>query len=293
MVKRDVFIFSLILFLGGCFFPTVSKEKINRGPVIGVIEIKGIIDDSKTILKNLKKFATDNNVKGIVIRIDSPGGAVGPTQEIYGEILKTLKKKKVYVSVGNMAASGGYYIASAGEKIFANPGSIMGSIGVIMQTVNVEQLVKFMKVDIETIKSGKYKDIGSPFRELTMEEREMLLGVTKDIHNQFIEDVARARKVDIQKIKEVSDGRILTGLTAKQYGLIDEIGSIEDTVEALWKDLQLSGEPKTTYPKRPTTSFMKELLDSFSEDIEERLGINMGKRGVFFWFLSPYGIDIR
>ncbi|MCX7958980.1 MAG: signal peptide peptidase SppA [Deltaproteobacteria bacterium] len=294
MHLKNILIFPLVLIflvLSGCFFPVIDKEKILSGPAIGIIEIKGVIEDSKTILKNLKKFASDSNIKGILIRVDSPGGTVGPTQEIYSEIRKTSKKKKVYISIGNVAASGGYYIASAGDKIFANPGSITGSIGVIMQAVNIEQLVKFMKIDVETIKSGKYKDMGTPFKELTNEEREMLLGVTRDIHNQFIEDVARARKTDIEKIREIADGRIMTGLSAKQYGLVDEIGSIEDATETLWKDLELSGEPRTTYPRRQTSSFFREFMDSLSEDVEERLGIS--KKGLSFWFLSYYGTDTR
>ncbi|MCX7943443.1 MAG: signal peptide peptidase SppA [Deltaproteobacteria bacterium] len=277
--------------LCGCFFPVIDKDKIISGPVIGVIEIKGIIEDSKQVLKNLKRFLSDTNVRGILIRVDSPGGTIGPTQEIYSEIRKASKKKKVYVSIGNVAASGGYYIACAGEKIFANPGSITGSIGVIVQTVNIEQLVKFMKIDVETIKSGKYKDIGNPFKELTPEDREMLIKVTTDIHAQFVEDISRARGISKEKIKEISDGRIMTGLLAKEYGLIDEIGSIEDAIEMLWKDLNLSGEPKTIYPKRQTPSFFREFIDSISEDVEERL--NLRNRGLSFWFLTPYGLDIR
>ncbi len=294
MSFRKIFLLLLLAVVfgtTGCFFPSIDKEKIISGPAIGIIEIKGIIEDSKNILKNLKKFSSDTNIKGILVRVDSPGGTVGPTQEIYSEIRKISKKKKVYVSIGNVAASGGYYIASAGDRIFANPGSITGSIGVIMQTVNVEQLVKFMKIDVETIKSGKYKDMGTPFKELTPEEREMLLGVTKDIHNQFIEDVARARKIGVEKVREIADGRIMTGLAAKEYGLVDEIGSIEDATEMLWKDLDMSGDPKTAYPRRQSPSFFKELMDSLSEDVEQRLGIQ--KRGLSFWFLSPFGTDIR
>lgn len=289
-LKPVIFILVTLL-ISSCFFPVFEKEKIISGPKIGIIEIKGVIEDSKTILKYLNKFATDTDIKGILVRVDSPGGTVGPTQEIYSEIRKVNKKKKVYVSIGNVAASGGYYIASAGEKIFANPGSITGSIGVIMQTVNVEKLVKLMQIDVETIKSGKYKDIGTPFKEMTEEEREMLSTVTKDIHNQFIEDIARARGMDVEKVRDIADGRIMTGLSAKKLGLVDEIGTIEDAKDMLWNDLKLSGEPKVIYPKKQSPSFFKELMDSLSEDMEERLGLN--KRGFSFWFLSPYGENIN
>ncbi len=286
-----IFTVFIVVTLNSCFFPSFDREKIISGPQIGIVEIKGIIEDSKIILKHLKKFKSDSDIKGIIVRIDSPGGAVGPTQEIYSEILKLNKTKKVYVSIGNIAASGGYYIASAGQKIFSNPGSIVGSISVIMQTVNVEQLVKMLKIDVETIKSGKYKDIGSPFKEMTPEERELLLDVTKDIHNQFIEAVAKGRRIEVEKIREISDGRIMTGLAAQNLGLVDEIGTIEDTAESLWKDLNLSGSPQTVYPKKQTPSFFKELMESFSEDIEERLDLK--KKGFSFWFLSNYDIDIK
>lgn len=293
MPIKKVWPFLLLLIginlLNGCFLPITDEEYRFSGSAIGIVEIKGVIQESKTTLKNLKKFVSDKNIKGIIIRVDSPGGMVGPTQEIYNEILKAGKKKKVYVSIGNVAASGGYYIASAGEKIFANPGSITGSIGVIMQTVNIEQLIKFMKINVETIKSGKYKDTGTPFKELTDEERKMLSQLTEEIHNQFIEDIARARRLEIEKVKQISDGRIMTGATAKKYGLVDEIGSLEDAKEALWRDLNLSGEPKSIYPRRQTRSFIKELMDSLYEDAEERLGIK--EPGFSFWYLLPYSIN--
>jgi protease-4 len=294
MYNRPIVLFILlvvVLCLSSCFFPPIDRDKIPGGPKIGIVEVKGIIDDSKEILKNIKRFASDKDIKGILIRVDSPGGTVGPTQEIYSEIRKVLKKKKVYVSIGNVAASGGYYIASAGERIFANPGSITGSIGVIMQTVNVEQLIKLLKVDVQTIKSGKFKDTGTPFKGLTEEEREMLYGVTRDIHEQFIENVARARGLSVDKVREIADGRIITGRAAKELGLVDEIGSIEDAVEALWKDTGMTGEPKTMYPKKTPRSFVRELLESMSDDVEDRLGLK--KRGFSFWFLSPYNTEIE
>lgn len=284
-------ILCVLLLLGSCLFYPFDSEKIVSGPRIGIVEIRGIIDDSKTILKQLKKFSRESDVRGILVRVDSPGGTVGPIQEIYSEVLKLGRTKKIYVSIGNIAASGGYYIASAGQKIFSNPGSIVGSISVTMQTVNVEQLVKMLKVDVETIKSGKYKDIGSPFKEMTPEERELLLNVTKDIHNQFIDAVARGRRMDIERVREIADGRIMTGLSAQRLGLVDEIGTIEDATEMLWKDLNLSGEPQTVSPKKQSSSFLKQLMDSLSEDIEDRLTLR--DKGFSFWFLNNYDVDIR
>lgn len=287
-----VAIFCPLLLSSSCLFYPFDNEKIVSGPKIGIVEIRGIIDDSKAILKQIKKFSRESDIRGILIRVDSPGGTVGPIQEIYSEILKVGRRKKIYISIGNIAASGGYYIASAGQKIFSNPGSIVGSISVIMHTVNVEQLVKMLKVDVETIKSGKYKDIGSPFKEMTPEERELLLNVTKEIHHQFIDAVARGRRMDIERVREIADGRIMTGLSAQRLGLVDEIGTIEDAIEMLWRDLNLSGEPQTVSPKRQPSSFIKQLIDSLSEDIEDRVVVRYNK-GFSFWFLNNYDVDIR
>ena len=159
------------------------------GEKIAIIEVKGVILDPQPTIEKIVQFRKNRNVKAIVVRIDSPGGAVGPAQEIYGEIKKAQREKKVLVSVGSMAASGGYYIACAADKIFANPGSITGSIGVIIESMNVEDLLRKVGVQSMVVKSGKHKDIGSPFRAMTEEEKKLLQSVLDNVHDQFTPNI--------------------------------------------------------------------------------------------------------
>jgi protease-4 len=189
-------------------------------------------------------------VKAIVVRVDSPGGAVAPTQEIFAEIQRLKKRKPVIASMGSVAASGGYYIASACDKIIANPGTLTGSIGVIMQLTNVEELMKKIGVKGYNVKSGANKDIGSPFQPLSPEGREILQSVIDDVHSQFISAVAKGRGLDEARVRKLADGRIYSGAQAKDLGLVDQFGTLEDAVEVAAKRANLSGEP-AIYQSRP------------------------------------------
>src|SRR3989338_536104 len=191
---------------GGDF---ISREKL------ALVRIEGVITESEDIVRQIKKYREDAAINGIVLRIDSPGGAVGPSQEIYKEVLRTTEGKKVVASMGGLAASGGYYIACAANKIFANPGTITGSIGVIMAFSNFEELMKKLGLKTIVIKSGKFKDTGSPVRELTGDEKKILQGVSDDIHGQFIEAVAKGRNLKIESVRELADGRIFSGRQAR------------------------------------------------------------------------------
>jgi protease-4 len=180
------------------------------GEKVGVIEINGIITDSKNVLNYLKRFREDNAIKAIVVRVDSPGGAVGPSQEIFREIRKTSATKKVVASMGTIATSGGYYISAGANGIVANPGTITGSIGVIMGFTNYEELLNKIGLVPIVVKSGKFKDIGSPVRKMKPEEKEILQEFAKKIHRQFIEDIVDGRKMDMKKVESLADGRIFT-----------------------------------------------------------------------------------
>lgn len=217
---------------------------------IGIVEITGPIMDSKRALKDLKRFADASRIKAIVLRIDSPGGAVGPSQEIYDAVLKLKEKKKVVVSMGAVAASGGYYIAAAGDKIYANPGTLTGSIGVVMELPNVQGLLKWAGVEINTLTAGKMKASGTPFRPMTEEERAYFMGVLADTHQQFIDAVVAGRKLKEEDVKPYADGRVFTGRQAKEYKLIDELGSIDAAVAEAGKLAGIKGDPKVEYPKR-------------------------------------------
>lgn len=201
------------------------------GEKVGIIEINGIIADSKNTLDHLKRFREDDAIKAIVIRINSPGGAVGPSQEIFREIKKTSSTKKVVASMGTIAASGGYYIAAGADGIVANPGTITGSIGVIMGFTNYEDLLQKIGLVPVVIKSGEYKDIGSPVRKMKPEEKKILQDFARKIHKQFIRDIVQGRKMKPEKVRSLADGRIFTGEESKELGLVDRIGNLEDAIE--------------------------------------------------------------
>jgi len=239
------------------------------GSRIGVVEVEGTISDLKDVMADIVRFKEDDSIKGVIVRINSPGGAVGPTQEAASELKKLKEKKKVYVSMGSVCASGGYYIAAVGERLYANPSTITGSIGVIMQQTVVEDLMKKIGVQSNTIKAGAMKDVGNPFRRMTDSERQYLQNIIDSIHTQFIKDVAAGRGMNIDKVRELADGRIYTGLQAKEAGLIDNIGTFYDTVDAMKTTLGIKGKPDLVYGKRPFAP-LKWLFSSALQDMFAR-----------------------
>lgn len=236
------------------------------GEKIGVVEINGVIAESKDAMEDIVKFKEDEGIKGVIIRINSPGGSVGPSQEIYSEVKKLRGKKKVYISMGSVCASGGYYIAIAGEKIYAVPATITGSIGVIMEHMIIEDLFKKIGLQSNTIKSGAFKDAGSPFRKMKDEEKAYFQGILDSIHEQFIKTVADERKIPVDTAKKLADGRVFTGTQAKDLKLIDQIGTFYDTVDDLKKALDIKGKPVLVYGKKPF-SLLKWLISSMSREV--------------------------
>ena len=243
----------LIFFLSVLFFIGRYIGRPGRfafGDKIAIVEIKGVITQSSGIIEEINQYQEDEGVKAIILRIDSPGGGVGPAQEIHREILKVKSKKKVVTSMGSVAASGGYYIACASDLIVANPGTITGSIGVMMEFTNIEELFKKIGIKGVVLKSGEHKDIGSPFREMTPEEKKIIQEVIDNVHQQFIQAVAKGRKMDQAKVMQIADGRILTGEQAKQIGLVDQIGNLQDAIDIVAKMVGIEGKPNILYPKR-------------------------------------------
>jgi protease-4 len=276
MKKTLIVIIGVILLV---FLLSIVRAFMGKGGErVGVVEIEGVISDSRQTMEDIIRFKEDPTIKGVIVRINSPGGAVGPTQEIYREVMKLKGKKKVFVSMGSVCASGGYYIAAAGEKVYANPSTITGSIGVIMQSMILEELLKKIGVKSNTIKAGDLKDAGTPFREMKPEERAYLDGIVKNIHEQFIKDVAAGRKMEFEKVKSLADGRIYTGLQAKEFGLVDNIGNFYDTVDDFKKALNIKGKPQLVYTEKPF-SFSKWLFSSMS---------NMSKESLEGFFASPF-----
>ncbi|MBI5197532.1 MAG: signal peptide peptidase SppA, partial [Nitrospirae bacterium] len=243
----------VVFFVLAYLFTVFFGKSSCTGDKIAVVRIEGVILDSQQVLTELKEYRENPSVKAILLRIDSPGGAVAPSQEIYEEVKKIRdgNRKKVVASMGSVAASGGYYIASAAHKIVANPGTITGSIGVIMELANVSGLLKKVGVESVVIKSGKYKDVGSAFRAMTPEERTMIQGVMDDVHEQFIDAVSTGRRMDAGKVREIADGRVFSGKQAQKLGLVDELGNYEDAIQTASKLAGIRGEPRIIEKKAP------------------------------------------
>lgn len=215
------------------------------GRKIGVVRIVDIIYSSQRYVEQLREFRRDNSVKGVILRIESPGGAVAPSQEIFEEVMRYRDDhKSLVVSMGNIAASGGYYIACGADKIFANPGTITGSIGVILRFPQYYDLMKKIGFKIETIKTGELKDLGNPHRQVTAKERAFMQKLIDDTYEQFIEDVCRAREIAREHLIPMADGRIFTGRQALAAGLVDSLGGLEVAVAYMKEQLGLPERTK-------------------------------------------------
>jgi len=253
---------------------------------IGLIRIEGIILDSSETIDQLRQYRDSSGIRAIILRIDSPGGGVVPSQEIYEEVkrIRDEGKKKIIVSMGTVAASGGYYIASASDRIVANAGTLTGSIGVIMELANVEGLFKKIGVESVVIKSGRHKDIGSPFRKMQPEERLILQRLMDDVHDQFIQAVAEGRGIAQEKVRTMADGSVFTGREAKELGLVDDIGDLQDTVRLTADLAGIKGEPTIVEPRK-RISLVDLLRDQFLGQLPK---IQLPQAGVSLKYLMAF-----
>lgn len=231
---------------------------------VAVVDIKGVIADPYDVNQTLRELGERDDVKAVVLRIESPGGAVGPSQEIHGEVLRLREKKTVVASMGAIAASGGYYAAVAADKIMANPGTITGSIGVIVEFINAQELLGKLGLKGYVVKSGKYKDVGSPLREMEKEERELLQSLINDVNGQFITAVAEGRGLKAEDVRKIADGRIFTGSQAKELNLVDELGGLSDAIALSASLAGIEGEPSVVYPERQKINIWKTFSGSAS-----------------------------
>ncbi len=245
----------------------LSGKFSNKGN-IGIVEIDGVISASKGTIKTIKEFREDDSIKAIIVRINSPGGGIGPSQEIYTEIMRTRGIKPVIASLGSVAASGGYYIASAADTIIANPGTITGSIGVIVEYANVQEILKKIGLAAVVIKSGEFKDIGSPVRDITDKEKEFLQNLVNELHMQFVKHAAAGRGMDPKIIAKLADGRVYTGQRAVALNLIDKLGNFEDAVELAGSKAGIKGKLIPVYPQQDKMSFIRELTQSLIKNID-------------------------
>ncbi|MBX7137190.1 MAG: signal peptide peptidase SppA [Oligoflexia bacterium] len=234
---------------------------------VAVIEMNGMITDSKETLEQLHKQISNDKVKGIVLRVDSPGGAVGPSQEIFSAVQRLKKEKPIVVSMGSVAASGGLYVSLAASKIYCQPGTITGSIGVILQVPNFTKIASQVGVEMVTVKSGKLKDVGNTFRPMTDEEREFLQGTVNESYTAFVQAVVDGRGIPREKVLQFADGRIILGSKAVELGLVDGFGDVYDAARTVF---ELAGTPlkETEHPKLiyPAEKFaeVKRLLGTVS-----------------------------
>jgi protease IV len=252
-----------------------EEHSLASGDAVGVVEVKGIILDSQETVKQLRECGRNDRVKAVLLRIDSPGGVVAPSQEIHEEVKKLAAKKKVVVSMGSLAASGGYYIAVPATVIYANPGTITGSIGVIIKLSNFQELMDRIGMKVTTIKTGRFKDVGSVSRPVTEEDKALLQGVIDSSYGQFVKAVAQGRKLPEEQVRQLADGRIFTGEQALALKLVDRLGNMQDALAEAGKLGGTPGEPPLFRPKKE-----KKLLDMLVEETASRLS-GMARRQGF------------
>jgi protease-4 len=239
------------------------------GDKIAVVDVEGVIIEPRTVSDHLKKYGDDDSIKAIILHINTPGGGVAASQEIHDAVkrVREQKKKRVVAAIETVGASGGYYIASATDRIYADPGSVVGSIGVIAQYFNYGELVRWMKLKDVTLKTGEFKDTGNPTRDLTPAERAYLQGLMDDMHGQFVRAVSEGRKLKEEEVKALADGRVWTGQQAVSLKLVDQLGDFRFAVEDTAKSVGITGEPVLVRP----TQERKTLLDLLFSDVSRWL----------------------
>ncbi|MBU0674400.1 MAG: signal peptide peptidase SppA [Proteobacteria bacterium] len=239
---------------------------------IGVIELRGLISTSEKTIRELTEFRQDRSIKAIVLRIDSPGGAVGASQEIFNEVARTDLKKPVVASMGSVAASGGYYAALGARRILANPGTLTGSIGVIVKFANLEKIFDKIGYESVVIKSGRMKDLGSSARKMTDEEKNILQGIIDNVYQQFVKDVSISRNLPVAEVETLADGRIYSGEQALESGLIDQFGNFTDALHLAAQLAQLEpGKPTVVYPSEKNFSILRYLVGEEGSTLWENI----------------------
>jgi len=280
-------IFFVVLFLTSSFSGRKNADGLS---VIGtdrvaMVKIEGILLSSEHVVEELNDYADDSSVKAIVIRIDSPGGGVVASQEIYNAVKNAKKEgKKIIVSMGSVAASGGYYVAAAADKIVANPGTLTGSIGVKMEFANVEKLLEKIGVKGMVVKAGEFKDIGSPYRDMTAQEKKLLQDVIDDVHNQFIKAVAEGRNLPEADVRAIADGRIFTGQQALTLKLVDQLGDLGDSIRLAGSLAGIKGKPKVI-EKRKKIPFLEYLKEESATWVANVIQNGIGKSSVNLQYL--------
>ena len=274
MTRRKKLLIILIVVVGLLFFLLIARTVVQStaiGDKVAVIDITGVISRTDTIVDQIHQYRDDQTVKAIVLRINSPGGSVAPVQEIYSELKKL--DKPIVASMSSTAASGGYYIAAIADEILANPGTLTGSIGVIMQFTKLKGLYEKIGLEQQVVKSGKFKDTGSPLRDLTDEERELLQATLDNVHNQFIDAVFEGRQEHLTReaVVALADGRIFSGQQALEHKLVDQLGNLPDAIDRAGELGGISGKPKVVRTKRKTSMLERVLGTTGKENLDKLL----------------------
>lgn len=283
-----------IIFIGASgliFFSQKKGISHSRGSAlsndaVAVVELNGVIMDSKKILRRLEAFEDVKEIKAVVLRLNSPGGSVAPSQEIYEAVKKY--PKPVVVSMASVAASGAYYISCGAKKVFANAGTITGSIGVIMEFINLEKLYDWAKVKRYSIKTGRFKDAGAEYREMSADEKALLQGMVDDVLLQFKTAVADGRKLTMEQVSAVADGRIFSGAQAKKAKLVDELGTLDDAIAEAGKMGGISGKPRVVYPDKRMKLLEFLMNDASSDDLDEESISHLNGQGVLERLISRF-----
>jgi protease IV len=278
----------------------LDEPKIAKSSIL-FLELDGVIIDGKDFMDDLDKYAKESDIKGVLIQINSPGGVVGPSQELYADIkrVRTELKKPVVVSVSSLAASGAFYAAVAADKIVTNPGSLIGSIGVIMEFANLEKLYDFAKIKRYVIKTGAYKDSGAEYREMRDDEKLLFQEMANEVLNQFKTTVSQARKLPMETINKIADGRVFTGERAVAMGLADQIGTLNDATKLIGQLAGVGPEPEIFTPPSKKGDILRELFDSRSHATPFEKTVDGAIRGLLhaqLWgqplFLMPGSVDL-
>ena len=308
-MKRSLSPLALVLILSGVFFAFflivsgvlflskapgggAGRSAIFGSGTVAVIELNGVILDSKKTLARLEAAEDENSIRAVVLRLNSPGGAVAPSQEIFEAVKKF--KKPLVVSMGSVAASGAFYISCGAKKVFANPGTITGSIGVIMEFLDLGKLYDWAKIHRYALKTGKFKGAGAEYRELTAEEKQLLQTMIEDVLGQFKQAVIAGRKLSPVQVNAIADGRVMSGSQAKALKLVDELGTVQDAINEAGKMAKIEGKPRVVHMDRNKRKIFDYLFgDSHDEDSEaslESFASPLGRlTGAIDKLLRPWG----
>jgi len=280
------FLFLLAVF-ALVYFTAKTQQKSSFsgfGDKIAVVDLEGVILSPKDVVEQLRKFADDSSVKAIVIHVNSPGGGAAASEEIYREVLRVrdVKKKRIVASIETVGASGAYYVSSATNKIFADNASIVGSIGVIAEWYNYEELMKWAKLKAIVLKAGEFKDTGSPVREMTPAERAYMQGLIDNMHDQFIQSVAAGRRMKVEQIRPLADGKVWTGEQAKPLNLIDQIGDFQAAIDDTAKSVGIKGEPTIVRPEKDKKGLLDLLFGDASEYFPDPAKLMQSNAGFYY-----------